>query len=127
MGPDADPGGCLGSCWLEPCDNPISQNQWRRMQRNILHLREHTQNNIGRHIELPFMYRASQAVPYLLSMQVGAEFDSDTEVRQALYRYSVTDNFWRYYARLRIPFPYLITMGTVLSLQPSPTSDLVNQ
>lgn len=80
VGTDADPGGCLGSCWLEPCDNPISRGQWRRMQRNILMLREYTQNNLRLHVELPFIYHPSQAVQYLLSMQVGGEFDSDAEV-----------------------------------------------
>ena len=82
LGPNSDPTGCTGSCWLEPCNNPISRDQWRRMQQNILELKEATQRRLGVTIHLPFMYRPLHSVPYIFSMQVGTSFNTADKVSQ---------------------------------------------
>ena len=68
--------GSMASCWLDPCDNPLSQRFWRQGQRNILELRR--QANV--HLNVPFLFRPSRT-QYLFSMQVSAGFEPDAEVR----------------------------------------------
>lgn len=67
--------GCMASCWLNPCDNSQSRNDWRRIQRNILTLRANTDVPL----RIPFMFRPSP-VEYLWSMQVGADWQEEQEV-----------------------------------------------
>ena len=75
LGDDTQTGGCMGSCWLDPCDNPLSRRFWRRGQRNILELR----TRAGVPLNTPFIFRPSQT-RCLLSMQVSARYEPYTEV-----------------------------------------------
>ena len=74
FGNDAEQG-CMASCWLDPCDNPISQRFWRQGQRNILELRRQADVPLN----VPFLFRPSQR-HHFFSMQVSAGFEPNAEV-----------------------------------------------
>lgn len=118
FGREAD-NGCMASCWLDPCNNPQSRNNWRCIQRNILTLREHS----GVPLQLPFMFRNSP-LEYLLSMQVGADYEEGQEVWticfSTIYRIS------QYAIRQTTNFPFLTVMAIVSSPPRFPMSLSVN-
>ena len=128
MGSDSDPDSCTGSCWLEPCNNEISRDQWCRMQQNIMVLRETTEQRLGVPVHLPFMYRPSHSAPYIFSMQVGTSLDATAEVSMHPSHLSLCILIsFLFSTRLKLVFQYLIVKVTTMCQRASTKYGLVNR
>ena len=109
-----DGGGCMASCWLNPCESPQLRNNWRKMQRNLLTLRAHTPAQL----HMPHFFRPSPS-RYLWSMQVGSDYTPAEVLSSGLHFSLDTDALC---PRRMTSYLFLTDMETERSLQPFPMS-----